>query len=120
MENLYKWDIHPDFSLRPSCELSSRCIDLESGNLAKNCRNPNRAFYNLISFHSISPEEIPIFTDGSKFSNEEDGSCVGAAFWIPSLSIAQGFKLNHISSSSAEGWLLSKHLNLCVNIVWRA
>lgn len=112
MENLYKWDIHPDFSLRPVYELPPGCIDTESGKLAKKCGNPNRAFHNLITFHSSSTKEISIYTDGSKYLDEEGGQCVGAAFWIPTLSVVQGFKLSHVSSSfSAEGVAIVKALD---------
>lgn len=71
--------------------------------MSKNCGNPNRAFINLTSFHRAIPEEISIYTDGSKFSKDEEGNFVGAAFWIPSFNIVKGYKLNHVSSSfSAE------------------
>lgn len=69
--------------------------------MVKNCGNPNRTFNNLIAFHRSEECEIPVYTDGSKFGQEDRSQFVGAAFWIPHLNIARGFKLNHITSSFA-------------------
>lgn len=111
-ENLHKWDIHPDFSIRSCSILPQKMFDLNLGFLAKNCGNPNRASNNLLAFHNTSNNEICIYTDGSRTVREESPPMVGAAFWIPTLNVAINFRLNDLSSSfSAEAVAICKALD---------
>lgn len=94
--NLYIWDLHPKFANRPSLIIPSNAFNLNSGFLVKNCGNPIRAFNNLVNFQCSVNNEVSIYTDGSKFDQEEGPRKVGTACWIPSLSLVKRYKLNNI------------------------
>lgn len=57
--NLYKWDLHPDFSYQFSTDKAFSKVD--SGILARECGNLNRAFINLTSLKKVSDGEIRIY-----------------------------------------------------------
>lgn len=83
--NLYTWDFHPFFSAKRNFSPLEIEIDLESGRIAQDNTNPNKSFLQLINSQKRDPEEIHIFTDGSRNENGNFEWRVGAAYVIPSF-----------------------------------
>ncbi|XP_071575663.1 uncharacterized protein [Temnothorax nylanderi] len=116
--SLYTWTFHPVFSYPNRFNMISTTFDIESGMLARDNGSPNQAFINLISFHRSSPEEVVIYTDGSRFESEE-GICVGSSVWVPQAKILLKYKLNVLSSSfTAECLAISKAIDLMWSQSW--
>lgn len=112
VNDLYKWDVDPAYAYKTTRAVPGDILDLNSGKLAKNCEDPNRAFINLTAFYSTSAEEIRVYTDGSRAEGDEGITKAGASVWIPELNHVDKYKLNRLSSSfTAEAIAIIKALD---------
>jgi len=111
MKNLYKWDfhLHYEYPIRlPTCS-----FDFDSGNKARDSRNPNGCFQQLIIDQRGDRQETIIYTDGSRSSTEDGGIHMGSATVVPEASLQMRFRLNELSSSfTAEAIAISKTLEI--------
>jgi len=92
-------------------------IDFKSDWLARDSE-PNTVYSQLILEHKFSPEELDVFTDGSR-TLSEDGSCyVSCAVFVPGMDITYKLKLNDMTSSyMAEVFAMAKFL-ICIRMAF--
>jgi len=89
-------------------------LKLPSGWGTRNSSDPDTIFFQLISEHRASIDEIDIFTDDSRVLDEDNKCWVGCAVFIPRLDIIHKLKLNDMTSSyMAEVYAIDKILDLC-------
>jgi len=89
---------------------------------AKDSNDPDRIFNQLIKETKKSPEEVEIYTDGTKTKAadcEEGVDLVGCAILVPHINKSFSFKLNSLTSSfMAEVFAIVKALQLVDSYSW--
>jgi len=116
---LPRFDFHPVFTYPFKSKFINLSIDLNSGWTAKNSSNPDLIFSQLVSERRVSGEEIDIFTDGSKFVDNDNKSRVGFAIFIPKYEVIYKFSVNELTSSyMAEVLAIDRVMDIHNSGVW--
>jgi len=64
--NIHKWDHHPHFEFPLKFPINVIDFDFSSGSIAKDSDDSDMYFRQFISDKKVNPNEVPIFTDGSR------------------------------------------------------
>jgi len=117
-----KLGIHPMYTFPFKNKFIQSDFDFLSGKLAKDNNDPEKTFFQLLQDSKKYPEEIIIYTDGSKYVREdpkEDEILVGCAVLIPFMDKSFSFKLNSMTNSfTAEVLAIDKALQLTDTYGW--
>jgi len=98
LKYINKFKIHSQFIFPLREKFIHTNFDLSSGWRAKNSRNPNKTFYQLISNNKNFTEKLDIYIDGSKFLVEQRINKISCAIF-PQLNLSYSYKLNFMTSS---------------------
>jgi len=116
LKSLSKFKMHPQFTFPFKEKYIHSEFDFMTGKLAKESNDPGKLFVQLTKEAMSSPEEIAIYTDGSRTVVEdtvEGGNLVGCAVLAPHIDKSYIFKLNPMTSSfTAEVLAIDKALQL--------
>jgi len=91
-KSLFKSKIHPYFAFPLRDKYTVTEFDLSSGWKAKGSNDPNSTFNQFIRKKKKSPDEIEIFTDGSRSSTEGNGNLIVCAIYVPHIDKSFKFK----------------------------
>jgi len=73
----------------------------------------------LILDHRFSTEELDVFTDGSKYTDEDNKPRVGCAAYMPKRDTILKFSLNDMTSSyMAEVLAIDRVVDICSSGSW--
>jgi len=116
LNHSYKFKIHPIFTFPFKSKFTHSEFDLRSGIIAKDSNDPDKIFFQLLKDTEKGPNEIFIFTDGSRTVSDDPVECenrVGCAVLIPYIEKSFLYKLNPMTNSfSAEVFAIDKALQL--------
>jgi len=116
---LSRFHIHPVFTYPFKNKFINLSIDLKSGGTAKNSNNPDSVFFQLVSEHTVSTDELDIFTNGSKIIDKDNKSRVGFAIYFPKQETIYKFSVNEMTSSyMAEVLAIDRVVDICSSGVW--
>jgi len=119
LKSLYKFEFHFIHTYPFRREFTKLPIDFKSGWIAKNSNNPNSVFSQLLMDNRISVEELEVYTDGSKYLDEDGESRVGCAVFVPKCDSTLMFRLNGLTSSyMAEVIAIDKAVDKCISDKW--
>jgi len=111
-----KFKIHPIYTFSFKSKYIHSEFDLMSGRIAKDSNDSEKIFFQLLKDIEKGPDEIVIYTDGSRTvaeDPEKGGNLVGCAILVPHMKKSFSFKLGPMTNSfMAEVLaLLIKHYN---------